>query len=55
MIPKWHKRQTVEDRKTGPREPRSIFLSQAEEAMVMDTYYVALRDALDSPEKEAIE
>ncbi|MBU2960366.1 IS481 family transposase, partial [Citreicella sp. C3M06] len=29
------KRQTVEDRKTGPREPRSTVLTEAEEAMIV--------------------
>ena len=32
---KWRKRQTVEDRKTGPREPRSTVLSEDEEAIVV--------------------
>lgn len=32
---KWRKRQTVEDQKTGPREPRSTVLSEDEEAMVV--------------------
>jgi hypothetical protein len=34
-VAKWRKRQTVEDRKTGPREPRSTVLSEAEEAMIV--------------------
>lgn len=32
---KWRKRKTVEDRKTGPREPRSTVLSKEEEAMIV--------------------
>ena len=31
-VAKWRKRETVEDRKTGPREPRSTVLSEEEEA-----------------------
>ncbi len=34
-VAKWRKRQSVEDRKTGPKEPRSIGLSEEEEAMEM--------------------
>ncbi|SFF39193.1 hypothetical protein SAMN05216566_14512, partial [Aureimonas phyllosphaerae] len=34
-VAKWRKRQTLEDRKTGPKEPRSTTLSEAEEAMVV--------------------
>ena len=34
-VAKWRKRQTVKDRKTGPREPRSTVLSQAEEGMIV--------------------
>ncbi len=34
-IARWRKRQTVEDRQTGPKEPRSAVLSEAEEAMVV--------------------
>ena len=34
-VAKWRKRATVEDMKTGPSEPRSIVLSEAEEAMVV--------------------
>ena len=34
-VAKWRKRKTVEDRKTGPKEPRSSVLSEAEEAMVV--------------------
>lgn len=32
---KWRKRATVEDMKTGPTEPRSTVLTEAEEAMVV--------------------
>lgn len=32
---KWRKRQTVEDLKTGPKEPRSTVLSEAEEATIV--------------------
>ena len=34
-VAKWRKRQSVEDRKTGPKEPRSTVLSEDEEAMVV--------------------
>jgi transposase-like protein len=30
-VVKWWKRKTVEDLKTGPREPRSIILTEAAE------------------------
>ncbi len=32
---KWKKREKVEDRKTGPRDPRSTVLSQEEEAVIV--------------------
>jgi hypothetical protein len=32
-VAKWRKRETLEDRKTGPTEPRSTVLSSSEEAM----------------------
>ena len=32
---KWRKRATVEDLKTGPKEPRSTVLTEAEEAMIV--------------------
>ena len=34
-VAKWRKRQTLEDRKTGPKEPRSTVLSEEEEAVVV--------------------
>ena len=34
-VAKWRKRQTVEDQKTGPKDPRSTILSEDEEAMVV--------------------
>ena len=34
-VAKWRKRQTVEDQKTGPKEPRSTVLSAEEEAVVI--------------------
>lgn len=34
-VAKWRKRQTVEDRKTGPKEPRSTVLNAEEETMVV--------------------
>ena len=34
-VAKWRKRQTVEDHKTGPKEPRSTVLGEEEEAMVV--------------------
>ena len=34
-VAKWKKRETVEDRKTGPRSPRSTVLSQEEEVLIV--------------------
>ena len=34
-VAKWRKRQTIEDRKTGQKEPRSIILNEKEEAMIV--------------------
>src|SRR6056297_2292523 len=34
-VAKWRKRQSVEDRKTGPREPASTVLSEEEEAVIV--------------------
>ena len=34
-VAKWRKRQTVEDQKTGPTEPRSTVLSEEEKAVVV--------------------
>lgn len=34
-VAKWRKRETLEDRKTGPKEPRTTVLSEAEEAMIV--------------------
>jgi hypothetical protein len=34
-VAKWRKRATVEDMKTGPKEPRSTVLTEAEEAVVV--------------------
>ncbi len=34
-VAKWRKCETVEDRKTGPKEPRSTVLNAAEEAMIV--------------------
>ncbi len=34
-VAKWRKRQILEDMRTGPKEPRSTTLSEAEEAMVV--------------------
>jgi transposase-like protein len=34
-VAKWRKRTTIEDLKTGPREPRSTVLTEAEEAMII--------------------
>ena len=34
-VAKWRKRVTVEDLKTGPKEPRSTTLTEVEEAMVV--------------------
>ena len=34
-VAKWRKRATVEDLKTGPREPRSTVLTEPEEAMTV--------------------
>ena len=34
-VTKWRKRATVEDLKTGPKQPRSTVLTEAEEAMIV--------------------
>ena len=34
-VAKWRKRETVEDLKTGPKEPRSTVLSEEEEAVIV--------------------
>jgi len=34
-VAKWRKRETVEDHKTGPKEPRSSVFCEEEEAMVV--------------------
>ena len=34
-VVKWRKRSTVEDMKTGPTEPRSTVLTEAEEAAIV--------------------
>ncbi len=34
-VAKWRKRQTVEDLKTGPKEPRSTVLTETEEATIV--------------------
>ena len=34
-VAKWRKRQTVEDLRTGPKEPRSTVLSEEEEAVIV--------------------
>ena len=34
-VAKWRKRETVEDQKTGPKEPRSTSLTETEEAMAV--------------------
>ena len=34
-VAKWRKRQTVEDQKAGPKEPRSTVLSETDEAMIV--------------------
>ena len=34
-VAKWRKRATVEDLKTGPKEPRPTVLTEAEEAMIV--------------------
>jgi hypothetical protein len=34
-VAKWRKRATVEDLNTGPKEPRSTVLTEAEEAMIV--------------------
>ena len=34
-VAKWRKRATVEDMKTGPKEPRSTVLTEEEEAAVV--------------------
>ncbi|GLQ84204.1 hypothetical protein GCM10007872_11120 [Gluconobacter sphaericus NBRC 12467] len=34
-VAKWRKRQSVEDQKTGPKDPRSTVLSETDEAMIV--------------------
>ncbi len=34
-VAKWRKRQTVDDLQTGPKEPRSTVLTEAEEAAIV--------------------
>lgn len=34
-VAKWRKRQTLEDQKTAPKEPRSTVLSETDEAMIV--------------------
>ena len=34
-VAKWRNRQTVEDMETGPTEPRSTVLTEAEEEMIV--------------------
>ena len=34
-VAKWRSRETVEDRKTGPSQPRSTILSKEEEAIII--------------------
>ena len=34
-VAKWRRRQTVEDQKTGPEEPRSTVLSETDESMIV--------------------
>ncbi len=34
-VAKWRKRQTIDDLKTGPTEPRSTVLTEAEEAAIV--------------------
>ena len=34
-VQKWRQRQTVEDRKTGPKYPRSTLLNETEEALIV--------------------
>lgn len=34
-VARWRRRQTVEDLKSGPREPRSTVLTEAEEATIV--------------------
>ena len=34
-VAKWRKRETVEDQKPGPKEPRSTSLTETEEAMAV--------------------
>ena len=34
-VAKWRKRATVDELKTGPKEPRSTVLTEAEEAMIV--------------------
>ena len=53
---KWRKRATVEDLKTGPKEPRSTVLTEAEEAMIVAvrrrTLHVPRNDEHDRGQRE---
>ena len=59
-VAKWGKRQTVEDLKTGPKEPRSTVLNEAEEATsgiqvayIVTTGRLSLCTATDDPASDA--
>jgi hypothetical protein len=53
-VTKWRKRETVEDRKTGPTVPSSTVLSADEEAMVVAVRRLPLCFAADDPEADAL-
>ena len=44
-VAKWRKPLTVEDMKTGPTEPRSTVLTEAEEAMIVAFRWALLRNS----------
>ncbi|MEF9606154.1 hypothetical protein O4J55_29050, partial [Paracoccus sp. PXZ] len=48
-VAKWRKRATVEDLKTGPTEPRSTVLSEAEEAAIVAFRRHTLSTAVQYP------
>jgi hypothetical protein len=63
-VAKWRERQTVEDIKTGPKEPRSTVLTEAEEPMVvafrrhillpLDDYLYALQPSIPHLTRSAL-
>ena len=52
-VAKWRKRATVEDLNTGPKEPRSTVLTEAEEAMIVAfrRHMLQLRTQAQDPQR----